>query len=236
VRTIEKEGLSLERIIFIGRTYEEYIDMFSLSLEELKGKRILDCPAGACSFTAKGTKQHLDITASDIAYYYGNDELYEKGLEDIKHTASALEKVKEHFVWNYFNDVTSLLKHRKAALNDYYQDRASNPKKYIPCTLPTLPFAEEEFDIVLSAHFLFTYADRLDKEFHFAAIDELLRVTNEELRIFPTADLDGNRYAHMDELIDRLTAKGYKAQEMKVGYEFQKNANTMLRIIKGHHE
>lgn len=46
--------LDLERIVFIGRTFEEYLDMFSLSEEELQGKKILDCPAGACSFTSIG--------------------------------------------------------------------------------------------------------------------------------------------------------------------------------------
>lgn len=229
---MERQGLLLERIIFIGRTYEEYLDMFSLSLEELQGKRILDCPAGACSFTAKGTEQNLDITAADIAYYHGNEELYEKGLEDIKHTAHALKDAKEHFVWNYFADLDSLLKHRKKALTACYKDRAINPKKYIPCTLPKLPFSTEEFDIVLSAHFLFTYADKLDKDFHFAVIDELLRVTKAELRIFPTVDLNGNRYAHLDELIDRLAAKGHSTDEITVGYEFQRNAHTMLKIIK----
>ncbi len=38
--------LDLERIIFIGRTYQEYMDMFLLSEKELQGKKILDCPAG----------------------------------------------------------------------------------------------------------------------------------------------------------------------------------------------
>ncbi len=39
--------LDLERIVLIGRTFEEYLNMFSLSEGELQGKRILDCPAGA---------------------------------------------------------------------------------------------------------------------------------------------------------------------------------------------
>lgn len=30
--------------------------MFSFSTEEVQGKKILDCPAGACSFTAVGNK------------------------------------------------------------------------------------------------------------------------------------------------------------------------------------
>ena len=66
--------LDLERIIFIGRTYEEYMDMFSLSKGELQGKKILDCPAGACSFTAIGNKSGLNVTACDIAYYHSAED------------------------------------------------------------------------------------------------------------------------------------------------------------------
>ena len=36
--------LELDNVIFIGRTYEEYIAMFGLKEDELAGKRILDCP------------------------------------------------------------------------------------------------------------------------------------------------------------------------------------------------
>ncbi len=36
--------LELDNVIFIGRTYEEYLAMFGLRTEELVGKRILDCP------------------------------------------------------------------------------------------------------------------------------------------------------------------------------------------------
>ena len=36
--------LDLDNVIFIGRTYEEYLCMFGLREDELAGKRILDCP------------------------------------------------------------------------------------------------------------------------------------------------------------------------------------------------
>jgi hypothetical protein len=49
----QSKKLDLERIVFIGRTFEEYLDMFSLSEEELKEKKILDCPAGACSLNVR---------------------------------------------------------------------------------------------------------------------------------------------------------------------------------------
>lgn len=36
--------LDLDTVIFIGRTYEEYLAMFGLREGELAGKRVLDCP------------------------------------------------------------------------------------------------------------------------------------------------------------------------------------------------
>jgi hypothetical protein len=35
------------------------------------------------------------------------------------------------------------------------------------------------------SHFLFTYADRLDLEFHHTALRELHRVARREVRVFP---------------------------------------------------
>ena len=105
-------------------------------------------------------------------------------------------------------------------------------ERYIPVTLPSLPFKDDEFDILLSAHFLFMYADRLDYQFHIETINELLRVTKEEIRIFPLVDLEGKRYEHLDKLISYLADNGYIVEEIKVPYEFQTNANSMLKIMK----
>lgn len=224
--------LELERIIFIGRTFEEYMKMFSLSAEELKGKRILDCPAGACSFTAIGNHLDLDITACDIAYDHEVEQLREKGIRDIEHAMLHMEKVKENYVWDYFHTIEGLRKNRIQALKDCTRHMIAANEKYIPVVLPTLPFKCEEFDILLSAHFLFTYADRLDYEFHINTLEELLRVTKEEVRIFPLVDLEGKRYEHLDQVISYLIEKGYTAKEEKVSYEFQANANSMLQITK----
>ncbi|SFG62183.1 hypothetical protein SAMN05216353_1657 [Halobacillus alkaliphilus] len=54
-RVETRTKLDLEKVIFIGRTYEEYMDMYLLSEEDLKGKKVLDCPSGACSFPAIGS-------------------------------------------------------------------------------------------------------------------------------------------------------------------------------------
>lgn len=224
--------LDLERIVFIGRTFEEYLDMFSLSVEALQGKKILDCPAGACSFTAVGNKSGLDVTACDIAYYHTGEDLRNKGLKDIEHAMLRMEKAKANYKWEYFKDVEDLRKHRLNALKNCTADMKDNANRYVPVTLPTLPFGNEEFDILLSAHFLFMYADRLDLPFHIETLNELLRVTKEEVRIFPLVDLEGKRYQHLENVISYLTDKGYLVEEVQVPYEFQTNANSMLIIKK----
>ena len=224
--------LDLERIIFIGRTFEEYMDMFLLSIEELKGKKILDCPAGACSFTAVGSRLGLDVMACDIAYYHSSGELEKKGFQDIEHAMEQIGKAKGNYIWNYFKDIADLKRHRLNALKDCANDMKKSSKRYVPVTLPSLPFKDEAFDMVVSAHFLFMYADRLDYEFHLTALNELLRVTKEEIRIFPLVDLEGKRYKHLDTLISYLTNNGCMIEEVKVPYEFQANANSMLKIKK----
>lgn len=224
--------LELDRIIFIGRTFEEYLDMFMLSIEDLKGKKILDCPAGACSFTAVGNKTGLDVTACDIAYYHSDEDLKNKGLKDIDHAMEHMHKVQHHFKWDYFKDINGLRNHRLSALQACSTDMRKYNERYIPVTLPVLPFENEEFDILLSAHFLFMYADRLDYHFHIETLRELLRVTKEEVRIFPLVDLEGKKYEHLDKVVRYLVENGCTVEEVKVPYEFQLNANSMLTIKK----
>jgi len=222
--------LDLERIVFIGRTFEEYLRMFNLTKADLVGQQILDCPAGACSFTAKANELGGDTTAADIAYYYSSDELADKGLQDIEHAMCELDKVKDNFVWDYFKSIEGLTQARNEALIDSTKDRRLTPQRYVPVVLPELPFSDKAFDLTLSAHFLFMYSDRLDYEFHLKTVNELMRVTREELRIFPLVDLSCERYEHLDRLVDELVSQGFTTEIIDVPYEFQKGANQMLRI------
>lgn len=222
--------LDLSSIVFIGRTFDEYLTMFNLTKEELEGQTILDCPAGACSFTALASKFGANVTATDIAYYYDFQQLEEKGIQDLEHAMNNMEKVQNNYLWNYFKSVSGLKNHRTQALIDSTNDMKRSPNRYVPSTLPTLPFDDKQFDITLSAHFLFTYADRLDYDFHLQTLQELLRVTKQEIRIFPLVDLSCNRYEHLDKLIASLQQQGYSTVEIKVPYEFQKGANSMLKI------
>jgi hypothetical protein len=231
-RVEKSKSSDLERIVFIGRTFEEYMAIFSLTEGDLKGRRILDCPSGACSFTAIGNKIGLDVTACDIVYYHEPQDLKQKGFKDVEHAMEHVRNDKDNYVWDYFRDIDQLKRERLKALNDCSEDMLNFPNRYIPATLPVLPFKDAEFDLILSAHFLFMYADRLDYDFHISALNELLRVSKDEVRIFPLVDLKGKRFERLEQIVSYLKEKGYSVEEVKAQYEFQENANSMLKIIK----
>jgi hypothetical protein len=157
--------------------------------------------------------------------------LLKKGLQDIHHAIGIMEKVKSAYKWNYFNTIKELKNHRLRALHDCINHMKQFPKQYVSAILPHRPFKDNEFDLTLSAHFLFTYGDRLDYFFHYDTLKELLRVTKEEIRIFPIVDLEGKRYRHLNKLLSD-SDNSVRFEEEKVSYEFQKNAHTMLKIYK----
>ena len=230
--TIKKQGLDLERIIFIGRTYEEYMAMFNLTEEEILQNKILDCPAGACSFTAYANQLGGDVTAVDLAFAFEPEPLKKKGLQDLTHGAEQVEKMKAGYVWTYFDNTEALKQHRMRALEDSTADRLEHPSRYIHAVLPELPFADDSFDITLSAHLLFMYSERLDLAFHQAALLELMRVTSREIRIFPLVDQQSERSVHLDPILDVIEQQQWKTEICTSGYEFQQKANQYLRIYR----
>ncbi|MGG4392833.1 hypothetical protein ABEX25_00765 [Paenibacillus thiaminolyticus] len=112
-------------------------------------------------------------------------------------------------------------------------DMKQAPERYVPAVLPDLPFPDAAFDMTFSAHFLFMYADRLDYDFHVRTIRELMRVTREEIRIFPLADLSNRKYEHAEPLLEYIDSQGWDGEEASVPYRFQKNADTMLKLPGG---
>ena len=92
----------IEGPIFIGRTWSEYLKMFDLKEDDLVNGRILDCAAGASSFTAEMTKQGYDVVAVDILYNEDPDELIDKYRSHMEVLIDGLTSV-DSFVWNFFS-------------------------------------------------------------------------------------------------------------------------------------
>jgi hypothetical protein len=74
--------LNLDGVVFIGRTFLEYMRMFNLDTSQL-GLKILDCPSGASSFVAEASSEHQVGTAVGCDLLYGNIDRFCHLLHDM---------------------------------------------------------------------------------------------------------------------------------------------------------
>ena len=66
------------------------------------------------------------------------------------------------------------------------------------------------------------YSDRLDYTFHLEALKELIRVTKEEVRLFPLTDLSGKISTYLPQLLEEIAPLVKGTEIADVPYEFQK--------------
>ncbi|MFC8380885.1 hypothetical protein [Nocardia sp. NPDC057272] len=216
-------------ILVSSRSLHEYRAMFALTDDDLE-RRILDCPGGAAGFAAEVSRRGGDVTACDVAYFDG-------GIDRVAATAVAEADrgnryVREHadaYRWTFFADPDEHHRARRESAEHFATHTRTSPHRYIPGRLPTLPFADNTFDLALSSHLLFSYADDLDYTFHHRSTIELARVATTEIRLFPLTPIGSSeRYPQLDQLLADLSESGISSRIAEVDYEFQAGANEML--------
>jgi SAM-dependent methyltransferase len=213
-----------------GRSFDEYVRMFSLTPADLK-RKIMGCGDGPASFNAELTERGGNITSVDPVYNFSADKIRQRIRETYDDVIGQTRKNQDKFIWQEIGSVEELGRIRMSAMEKFLEDFPAGriQKRYIPGALPSLPFVDKEFDLALCSHFLFLYTDNLSLEFHLRSIKELCRVSN-EIRIFPLLDVNVNRSLYVDHVIDFLRTGKRNVTEVKVPYEFQKGGNTMLKI------
>lgn len=224
--------LNIDRIAFIGRTYAEYLKIFDLDEETLGQGPVLDCPAGAASFSAEAHKLGFNITACDILYSSDIDSLIRKGKKDIGHIYEKVSDASHLFTWEHYKNIESLIALREAALDTFASDFMDgyNERRYRHAILPHLPFPDNHFSLVFSSHFLFIYSDWLGYDFHIECLKEFVRVCSEEIRIYPLTGLNAKPYPHLDDILTFLKSNQINADIVKIPFEFQKGSNRIMRI------
>lgn len=215
--------------LFSGRSWAEYLKMFNLTTHELKKMNILDCAAGASSFTAHMGKKGYHITAVDLLYDQNPDLLRAKCREHLQILVNALQPLKNEFVWTYFRDLDHLLEHRMLSCQEFSRDYAENPERYVPADLTSLPFDDNEFKLVLSSHLFFIYDHRLDLEFHLQALKEMIRVCKNEVRVYPLVKHHQKKSSLLKPVRDELSNNA-EVDLVKVDYQFRQGGNEMLVI------
>lgn len=230
-----QQSMELDDIVFYGRTFSEYEKFFDLDIDSLRGKTIFDCPSGSSSFVAEAKDKGILAVACDPLFGPNLKALLDKGTSDIEKVIESVEKAKELFVWDHYSSIDEVRDLRKKALSLFVEDFpiGAMENRYVKAWLPTLPYEDHAFDLVLCGHFLFSYGDRLDYDFHKASILEMARICCGEVRIYPLLGLDAKPYPFMEKLMGELADCGLQIETRNVPFEFLIGANKMLCINCG---
>lgn len=219
------------RMLVSSRSLAEYRAMFDLTDTDLT-RTILDCPGGAASFTAEVNALGGDVTACDPTYTRQADELGALSLEDLDRGRDYHQDNPDEYVWTFFTDAEDYYEQRARASRLFTADRNANPDRYVAASLPDLPFADGQFDLVTMSHLLFSYLDRLDRQFHVDSITELMRVAR-EARIFPLVPMGHADNPALPPIREDLHKLGFTTTVRAVNYEFQRGGTEMLVVTRG---
>ena len=221
-------GFTLDQVVPWGRNLEEYRRMFSLTDDDLALK-VLGCADGPASVNAELYEQGRAYVSLDPIYQFSARQIRERVVTTTPIIAKQLEENRADYQWEHYASPRHLVQARRAAmdtfLRDFKQHRTS--QRYVTGSLPTLPFADQCFDLVLCSHCLFTYSAQLDKAFHQQAMLEMCRV-GREVRVFPLLALNGEPSCHLPDVLDFLEEHNILTELVTVDYEFQKGGNQLL--------
>lgn len=221
----------LKSVIPWGRSYEEYIAMFSLTPDDL-GRSILGCGDGPAGFNARMYRAGHRAVSCDPLYRYTLDEIRLAIEAARKEIMPQVRNNPGNFVWKTFRSPDELEQERMAAMGEFLGDYESGIRvgRYVAATLPTLPFRDRAFDLCLCSHFLFLY-DSLGPDFHLRSIRELARV-GAEVRIYPVINLECRHPEFFGEVTGKLREEGLAVSIFRSGYGFWKNGHEGLKISR----
>ena len=209
-------AIKYESIVPWSRSYSEYVFMFGLNESDLS-KSILGCGDGPASFNSVMYKKGKKVISVDIIYQFSIIEIKQRIKATFDIVMNQTRNNQEKFVWSNIKNIYELGLIRLSAmqefLNDYEKGKIDN----------------NNFDLVLSSHFLFLYTNNLTLDFHIQSIAEMLRVAK-EVRIFPLLDFNAIQSPYVEIIMNIYSKKGYSVKQLKVDYEFQKGGNKMLVI------
>ena len=223
-------GFHYKDIIPWGRSFDEYLDMFNLSEDDL-ARDIVGVGDGPASFNSLMHQRGTPIVSVDPIYRYSKAKLRQRIQKTYNDVIAQARQNQDKFVWTRIASVDELANIRMQAMDAFCRDFESGKQqgRYIDGSLPNLPFADGHFDLVLSAHLLFFYSANRDLAFHLNAIRELLRIGT-EVRIFPIVDVNSNPSPFVSPVIDELKKNGVACSVERVPYHFQKTGNEMMRL------
>ena len=224
-----KRGLQLDRVVLLGRTFEEYRRYFLLEPDDLVGKRVLDVAGGVSSFCAEANELGINVTSFDPIYLLPQEKIMERFEPDLESVYRAIGHVPT-YRWGFYKNPEYMRELRQRACTIFREDYKTHPERYVAGELPRLSFANSEFDLTLVSYFLFAYQDRLGYELHRDSILEIMRVTRGEARIYPTVTFEAQPSEYIPMLRSDPMLQRFEFTEIKTDFEFLVNSNSYLKV------
>lgn len=222
-------GLQLDRVVLLGRTFEEYCGYFLLEAAKLRGKRVLDVAGGVSSFCAEGNDAGILVTSVDPIYTMAPEEIARRSGPDLDKVIEGVWGLPT-YRWTAYRDPEHVRELRQRAVTRFLEDFPKHPDRYRAGALPQLPFADNEFDLTLVSYLLFAYDAHFSYEFHRDAIVELMRVTKGEVRIYPTVNFEAEPSEYVPRLREDAACSGFRFEIVRTNFEFLAGSNCFLQI------
>ena len=225
-------AFTLDKIVPWGRSFKEYVRMFSLTDTDLE-KRILGCGDGPASFNAAMRRQGKKAVSVDPIYQFSGEQIRGRVQEAYRTIMEQLEANQAAYTWTTIRSPQDLGRIRMKSMEAFLRDfeRGKTEGWYLPHELPDLPLADGEFDLALCSHLLFTYSGQLSLDFHCRGVLEMCRVAR-EVRVFPLLDHGGQLSPHVEPVCRLLRDNGFGVSIEPVDYRFQRGGNQMLRLSR----
>ena len=222
-------AFELHEILPWGRSFDEYVRMFSLTETDLE-KNILGCGDGPASFNAAMHRRGKRVISVDPLYQFSVEQIRGRVQEAYGTIMEQLVANQADYVWTTIPSPQDVGRIRMKAMEEFLADfeEGKIEGRYLPHEMPSLPFEDSQFDLALCSHLLFTYSGQMSAEFHCQAMLEMCRVAG-EVRVFPILAHSGQPSPHIQSVCDHLERHGYSVILQSVDYEFQRGGNKMLR-------
>lgn len=228
----KKVGLELDRVVLLGRTLEEYTRFFALDLEPWRGQKILDVAAGVSSFTAEARTLRYEVTGFDRIYSLHPDEIQAKCERDLDEVARDIG-VKPVYRWDFYKTPAGMRAYRERAYQTFLRDIRAHAEHYVAGELPRTSFEDNQFNLTLASYLLFVYEDQLTYEFHKQTLQELMRITANEIRVYPLVTFEAEPSGYLERLRGEPSFRDWRFEIISTDFEFLRNSNCYLKIAPG---
>lgn len=220
---------SIYDVLSAGLTLDEYSSIFDLRFTQLKGAAILDVCAGYNSFTSEANSIGLNVKACDFKYGLSVEELEKKHKIFIAKMLEIIHNAESNSGMDYYKKDVCQKAYRENLSKIFIEDiKKFGPNRYINTKLPFTIFTDKEFDITLVSNVMFTKEESLT--YCYDCLLELIRITKEEIRIFPI----DNPYWKKVDLIDSINKEVQfgkcRFEIKKVEFEFFRGINEYLSV------